>query len=214
LIGLILAAAGSGTRFGASVPKQFVSLDGVPVYLRALTAFQPHVSETIVVVPALWREQVTRELAGYAGRICVHAGGPKRQDSVWLGLQQLSGEVKTVLVHDAARPFVSSALIRRVLDAARRSGAAIPGLPVSETVKAVEGGRVVQTLDRTRLVLVQTPQAFARSLLAQAFERAVAEGVYATDEASLVERMGAAVTVVEGEPGNVKITWKEDLESR
>jgi 2-C-methyl-D-erythritol 4-phosphate cytidylyltransferase len=214
LIGLILAAGGSGSRFGSAVPKQFIPLDGVPVYLRALRAFLPYVSHAVVVVPALWRERVTDELSSCAGHISVEVGGGERQDSVWRGLQRLSAEVEIVLVHDGARPFVSPALIERVLNEARLSKAAIPGLAVRETIKEIEAGRVVKTLDRSRLVLVQTPQAFETSLLVRAFREAIEQGISTTDESSLVERLGVAVTVVEGEPANVKITWKQDLESR
>jgi 2-C-methyl-D-erythritol 4-phosphate cytidylyltransferase len=216
LIGLVLAAAGSGSRFGASVPKQFLPLDGVPLYLRALEPFEPHVAEAVIVAPADWVERVraeTRDLWG-GRRIVVEAGGPQRQDSVWRGVCRLSPGVDLVLAHDAARPFVTARLIREVIDQTRRVGACIPGIPVAETVKEVVDDQVSRTLDRGRLILVQTPQGFRRDLLTRAFQKATEEGFYGTDEAMLVERIGAPVRVVQGEPGNVKITRKEDLGTR
>jgi len=114
-------------------------------------------------------------------------------------------------VHDAARPYVTANLITLVIEEARRSGACIPGLPVSQTVKEVAGSRVIRTLDRTSLVLAQTPQGFRRNILLQAFERAEKDGFYGTDESILVERIGLPVSVVEGEPRNIKITFKQDV---
>lgn len=211
MIGLILAAAGAGSRFGSTVPKQFLPLDGVPVYLRALEPFESLVDHAVVVVPPDWKERVSCKTQGiWQGRITVEAGGDQRQDSVKRGLAALpTGEI--VLVHDAARPFVTVQLIQRVIDEVRRSGACIPGLPVSQTVKEVAGSIVVRTIDRARLVLAQTPQGFRRDLLLGAFAQAVEDGFYGTDESILLERLGIPVTVVDGEPGNTKITFRNDL---
>jgi len=119
--------------------------------------------------------------------------------------------VEIVLVHDAARPFVTPALIKRVVDESRRSGACIPAIPVNQTVKEVAGSTILRTLDRSRLVLAQTPQGFRREILLQAFARAEEDGFYGTDESILVERIGIPVSVVEGEPGNIKITFRHDV---
>jgi 2-C-methyl-D-erythritol 4-phosphate cytidylyltransferase len=211
LIGLILAAAGAGSRFGSTVPKQFLPLDGVPVYLRSLESFEPLVDQAVIVVPADWKDRVSCETQErWRGRIRVEAGGDQRQDSVRRGLLSLPA-VEIVLVHDAARPFVTTGLIKRVLDESRRSGACIPGLPVSQTVKEVAGSTIVRTLDRSRLVLAQTPQGFRREILWQAFQKAEEDGFYGTDESILVERIGIPVSVVEGEPGNIKITFRHDV---
>jgi len=116
-----------------------------------------------------------------------------------------------VLVHDAARPQPSAALIDAVMQTTRREGACVPVLPVSDTVKEVWNGKIVRTLDRERLRLAQTPQGFSRSMLLQAFRSAQAEKVVGTDEAMLLERMGIGIPVVEGDPNNFKVTWKEDV---
>jgi len=214
LIGLILAAAGAGSRFGSSVPKQFLPLDGVPVYFRSLEPFERLVDHAVIVVPGDWKDRVACEtLERWQGRILVETGGDQRQDSVRRGLLALPS-VEIVLVHDAARPYVSADLIKLVIEEARRSGACIPGLPVSQTVKEVAGSGVVRTLDRTRLVLAQTPQGFRRDILLQAFERAERDAFYGTDESILVERIGLPVSVVEGEPRNIKITFKQDVPGR
>ncbi len=214
MIGLILAAAGAGSRFGSTVPKQFLPLDGVPVYLHSLQAFEPLVTHSVVVVPAAWKDRVCSETHQlWQGRIRVDIGGNQRQDSVKRGLLSLP-PVEIVLVHDAARPFVTAGLIKRVIDESRRSGACVPGLPVSQTVKEVAGSTIVRTLDRRGLVLAQTPQGFRRDLLLKGFERAEADGFYGTDESILLERIGIPVSVVEGEPGNVKLTFRNDMPSR
>ena len=116
-----------------------------------------------------------------------------------------------VLIHDAARPFVSSQLIARVIEKTSRHHACVPVLPVGETIKEVESERVVRTLDRQCLRFAQTPQGFEINLLKRAFETALREDFHATDEATLVERLGEPVYVVTGESGNIKVTWKEDL---
>ncbi len=210
MTGLILAAAGAGSRFGSTVPKQFHPLDGIPVYLRSLEPFASLVDHAVIVVPADWEDRVSGETRDrWGGRIRVEAGGNQRQDSVRRGLLCLP-PVDVVLVHDAARPFVTTGLIKRVLDESRRSGACIPGLPVSQTVKEVAGSTIVRTLDRSRLVLAQTPQGFRRDILLRAFQKAEEDVFYGTDESLLVERIGVPVSVVEGEPGNIKITFKHD----
>jgi 2-C-methyl-D-erythritol 4-phosphate cytidylyltransferase len=147
----------------------------------------------------------------YREKLILETGGPERQDSVYHGLCRLSDQVEIVLVHDAARPFVSAPLVGRIIEGARRYRACIPALPVGETVKEVQRGQVVQTLDRRDLLIAQTPQGFEADLLRKAFEQARKEAFLGTDESMLVERLGLSVHVVEGEPENRKITWKEDL---
>lgn len=211
-VGLVLAAAGTGRRFGAPVPKQFLPLGGVPVYRRALDCFHSKVDAFVVVVPAARVAEVSAELDGYTERpLRVVAGGESRQESVWRGVQVLEPEVAWVLVHDAARPWVPEDLVDAVIAGMREVGACIPAVEISETVKEVEGGRVLRTLDRSRLRLAQTPQGFSRELLQAALEEAQAAGIVGTDEAVLLERRGCPVAVVPGDPRNVKITWESDL---
>jgi 2-C-methyl-D-erythritol 4-phosphate cytidylyltransferase len=165
-----------------------------------------------VVVPRGWEGVVREQLEAISSSgLIVTTGGVCRQDSTYEGLHKLSSKVKIVLIHDAARPFVSSRLIRRVVDGAHRFGACVPALPIIETVKEVKGNRVVRTLDRDRLRLIQTPQGFEVGLLKRALARSLANGFHGTDEAVMVERLGTAVFVVEGEMGNVKVTWPRDL---
>ncbi len=219
MTGLILAAAGSGARFESSIPKQFLEFDGKPIYLLALETIGELCQEIAVVVPPDWVAQVRKEQSelNLHERVQVVKGGSSRQESVSLGLQALSPGVTRVLVHDAVRPFVSRSLVRRVLAGLEHEPACVPVLPIAETVKEVDGPRVLRTLERSRLRLTQTPQAFDREVLERALVRAKRNKTVATDEATLVEHTGAKVYTVAGEPENIKITWKRDmrrLESR
>ncbi len=213
MIGLILAAAGSGARFGAPEPKQFLPWEGTPLFVRALRAFEPYCQQAVVLVPAGWEAKAHALVhdCPFAAKVTIHPGGEHRQESVKRGLEQLATGVDLVLVHDAARPFVSARLIESVIEGTRLHSACIPGLPVADTVKEVQSGFIRRTLDRTRLVLVQTPQGFRKDLLESAFDRAIKEAYRGTDEAVLVERLGVRIFVVPGEPKNRKITWKTDL---
>ncbi|HEY5038115.1 MAG TPA: IspD/TarI family cytidylyltransferase, partial [bacterium] len=141
----------------------------------------------------------------------VTKGGKEREDSVNLGLQVVPPGVKYVLVHDAARPLVSPGLIQRVLDGAIRSGAVIPVIPVKDTLKVISNGRVVKTLDRTKMGAVQTPQGFKLTLLKKAFKKLGHKAARLTDDASVVEAAGVKVRVVEGDLLNFKVTSPEDL---
>ena len=212
--GLILAAAGSGTRFGSRIPKQFLRVKEERLYRLALDPFLPFLDEAVILVPGDWIEPVKEELAGDppAGKkFRVAAGGAHRQDTVSMGLRLLSPGVEIVLVHDAARPFVSTPLIARVIRAARQGGAAVPILPIRDTVKEVISGSVARTLERERLGLAQTPQGFRIEVLEEAVRQAGRDQFYGTDEASLVERIGVEVRAVEGDPRNLKVTFDGDL---
>ncbi len=198
----IIVAAGLGRRFGAE--KQFLSLNGKPVHAWALDAAKAVADGVVLVVPP---DRVSG--AGFhPGADRIVAGGDTRAASVRAGLAAVPDEATVVIVHDAARPMASVALFRAVLDAVRCGAvAAIPGVAVTDTVKSVKGSVVESTLDRTTLVRVQTPQAFEASVL----RRAHLGEPDATDDAALVEALGADVVVVPGEEGNVKITCPEDL---
>ena len=214
----IIAAAGEGRRLGAAVPKQLLEIAGRSILERSVAAFAEHarVDDVIVVLPTELAEAPERCLSHeVASAVRVVAGGERRQDSVANGFDRVSLGSDVVLVHDAARPFVSADLISRAIDAAFLHGAAIAAVPASDTIKRVEGRddqRVVsETIPREVIYLAQTPQAFRRQVLGEAV--AVGRtGVDATDEAMLAERAGHRVHVVEGDPANVKITTATDLE--
>jgi 2-C-methyl-D-erythritol 4-phosphate cytidylyltransferase len=198
-VGVVLVAAGAGVRFGS--PKAGVLLSGVPLVERAARAFAGFPDRVVV----LRRE----EFGAYAlpGWREVE-GGARRRDSVARGVEALGPGTALVLVHDAARPLVPAEVVSRVLRAARETGAAIPVLPLHDTVKQVEGGRVRRTLDRRLLAAVQTPQGFRTDLLRRALLRDDEE---ATDDAALVEALGAPVAAVPGDPRCLKITTPLDL---
>lgn len=210
----IIAAGGSGTRLGADAPKQFLDLGGRPVLahsVQALTA-HPRISAVIVALPPPTAAAPPAWLTAEAN-VTIVAGGTRRQDSVANAFDAITAS-DIVLIHDAARPFVSADLISRSIDAAAAFGAAIAATRVSDTVKQVtpsEGGPVITgTLPRDAIYLAQTPQAFRTAVLATAVALG-RSGVAATDEAALAEETGQTVHVVEGEADNVKITTAADL---
>lgn len=196
------------------MPKQLLDLGGTTMVRRSVEAFDTHprVDRMVVVLPVELVENGS-SIVGATTRPCgIAAGGDRRQDSVRLGLAALDPDVDLVLVHDAARPFVSAALIDRVIDRTRDAGAAVPALPARDTVKHVDpdAGIVRATLRRGDIWLAQTPQGFRRAVLAEAVALG-ADTTEATDEAMLAERAGHRVAVVEGDDANVKITTPEDL---
>jgi 2-C-methyl-D-erythritol 4-phosphate cytidylyltransferase len=211
----VVAAAGDGRRLGHDRPKAFVKLGGRPLLAHALDLFEnhPRVERMVVVVPEGWEEPtalMADELA--AGKVAAAVrGGPARALSVAAGLAEVADAATAVLVHDAARPFASEALVDRVLDALETADGAVPGLLVSDTVKRVSGDAVLETLERAQLRAVQTPQAFQAEALRRAYAGGPEGVAEATDCAQLVERAGGRVVVVEGDPANVKITEPQDL---
>ena len=213
----IIPAGGAGRRMGGDVPKQFLPLAGIPVLVHTLRAFQrsPIIDEIFLVVPEGDIPAVRRDVIeehGLSKVTSVLAGGAERQDSVANALTRVRDDHGIVLVHDGVRPFVTGELIRRVVAAAVEHGAVAVGVPVRETVKAVSAaGVVVKTVDREGLWLTQTPQAFRRQLICSAYEKAAQDGFSGTDDASLVERMGASVRMILGDHDNIKITTPEDL---
>lgn len=211
----VVPAAGSGLRMGGRPPKQFLLLRGVPLLVRTLMRLnRSRVIEGIVVVVPPQAVERTRRLIRrhrVPRVLAVVAGGRERQESVWLGLQAVPPAADLVVVHDAVRPFITASLVRQVVEAARRFGAATCGLPIRETVKRARESIVEATVDRDGLWLVQTPQAFGRTLLSDAHERARRDGFLGTDDAVLVERLGLPVRMVAGLVENVKITTPQDL---
>jgi len=213
----VVPAGGSGARMGSGRPKQYLVLAGAPLLVHTLRALghARALAGTVVAVPAERVEATRRLLQRFRvpRLLDVVAGGAERQESVWRGLQAVSSDVGWIVVHDAVRPFIDAALVDRVLAAARRHGAATCGVPVRETIKRVQDTMVEATLERDGLWLVQTPQAFSRALLSEAHEKARRDGYTGTDDAVLVERLGARVAMVPGLPQNLKITTPEDLKA-
>jgi 2-C-methyl-D-erythritol 4-phosphate cytidylyltransferase/2-C-methyl-D-erythritol 2,4-cyclodiphosphate synthase len=210
----IIVAAGSGSRMGSPVPKAFLDLAGRPMVAHSLQAFEQHpcVDGIVLMVPPGLRARGEEAAASHRKVIAVDEGGARRQDTVALALKHAGGS-EIVLVHDAARPLVTPDVITAVRDAARRAGAAVPGVAPADTVREVGGAAAASpagaTLDRSRLVLVQTPQGFRTEILQRAHD--AAGGGDVTDDAALVERLGLPVEVVPGSPLNFKITSPEDL---
>src|SRR5499426_1140746 len=212
-VAAVVVAGGRGFRAGGEIPKQYRMVAGVPVIRASLALFADHADAVQPVIHGDDADLFAQATAGLDVLAPVR-GGDTRQDSVRAGLEALAGrDPYIVLVHDAARPFASAALIRRAIDAIGDSQAAVPALPVSDTVKQLDtAGRVAGTLDRSRLVIVQTPQAFAFRPLFDAHRRAAAAGRDDfTDDAALAEWAGMAVTTFAGEAGNVKLTTNDDF---
>jgi 2-C-methyl-D-erythritol 4-phosphate cytidylyltransferase len=230
---VIIPAAGLGTRM-ASAPgargkkgapsKQFAVIGGTPILIHTLRTFvaAPQVSEICV---ALRKGEIASFRAGLEQegkdilkkKVQLVEGGEHRQESVANALAAISAATgDIVLVHDAVRPFVTGEIIKEVIGAAEKYGAAIAGMPAVDTVKQVErtseGALIKTTIPRERVVMAQTPQGFRYEVLKKAFDEATADGFTGTDEASLVERSGGKVAVVMGSPRNIKITTPADLE--
>lgn len=213
-VAAVVVAGGRGIRAGGNLPKQYRSLGGSPVLRQTLSIFMRH-AEIDLVQPVIHRddEDLYRQSAAGLDLLAPTFGGATRQGSVRAGLEALEPHrPAVVLVHDAARPFASAALVSRAI-AAASAGAAIPGLEMSDTVKEIDSdGRVVRTLDRARLRGIQTPQAFDYSMLLAAHRKAAAAGRDDfTDDAALAEWAGMSVAVFAGEASNIKMTTPEDF---
>jgi 2-C-methyl-D-erythritol 4-phosphate cytidylyltransferase len=207
----VLAAAGSGERLGEDRPKAFARLGALPLLAESMRRLDETdwVESIVIAAPPGWEEPailLAEELG--AGKVsAVVAGGATRAESVRLGVAEVPGDAAVILVHDAARPILDEAVIERVLAPLSEGwDGVVPALAVPDTVKRVSGDEVVETLDRSELVAVQTPQAF----LADVLRRAV-EGGEASDCATLVERAGGRVKWVEGDPRLIKVTTRQDL---
>ena len=209
----IIVAGGKGVRMGGPLPKQYMSLHGRPVLWHTLQSFETAqcISSVILVVAAddmAYCQQVVLGSGDFSKVRSLVAGGSDRAHSVRAGLEETRDEDTLILVHDAVRPFVSGRLIERVVEAADTWGAALPMLPVKDTIKTVRDGWVVETPNRSRLQAAQTPQGFHRSLLCRAHEQREIDLV--TDDAMLVETLGKSVRIVMGEEENKKLTTPYD----
>jgi 2-C-methyl-D-erythritol 4-phosphate cytidylyltransferase/2-C-methyl-D-erythritol 2,4-cyclodiphosphate synthase len=213
-VGAVVPAAGSGTRFGSRESKLLVRIGGRTVLEWAVGALASHpaVAEIVVVAPPAALAETHRAVGGIRGVVAVVAGGATRAESVRAGLGELSNDIDVVLVHDAARPALSQGTVDAVLAGVARWGAAVPGVPVADTVKRVgPDGLVTDTVPRDALRTVQTPQGARRDWLERAYTSLdPAEGA-PTDESALLERAGFAVAVVAGDPDNIKVTVPDDV---
>jgi len=214
-VGVVIVAAGASSRTAGSELKQFRWVAGKPMLLHSVQRFMERADVAMVVCvlpkshagdPPPWLFQCDIE------RLLVSVGGRERGESVLNGLEDLPPEVKIVLVHDAARPMVDSDTIERVIAKAREGVGAVPALPAIDTMKEVdESGAIVRTPNRERLFHAQTPQGFPRAMIEEAYIRAKADRVQATDDAALCERIGARVVIVEGSATGMKVTTDEDF---
>jgi len=215
-VAAVVVAAGRGERAGASIPKQYRPVGGEPMIRATLRAFlgHPRIDFVQPVINPNDRGTYKRAIGGLKNLLPPVAGGATRQASVLAGLEALASHGPgLVLIHDAARPFVSAALIDRAIGAGRSSGAAVPGIALADTVKSIDdSGAVTETLDRSTLRIVQTPQAFAFNLILEAHRRAAAARRESfTDDAALAEWAGQRVSVFAGEAANLKVTTAEDF---
>ena len=211
----LISAAGTGSRMGAPVPKQFLKIGGRTILEQTAEIFlgAPFIDGIVLTVA----EEYIKIVEGFFpewienGRLSVVCGGAQRQDSVNCGLKALrrmgAEDSSIVLIHDGVRPYASRTLLQKIAEAAEKWGAAVPAVPPKDTIRFIDGG----TPERSRLCCVQTPQGFRMAIIEEAMEKACADGFYGTDDAGLAERLGKKVAVVEGESSNIKITTPEDL---
>lgn len=216
MVTAIFPAAGSSKRMGGGVNKNFFEIAGEPILIRTLKTFSQveRVNFFIVIVAAHEVETVEKLLRGTKGikSWVVTIGGSERQYSIANGLKLLPDDAEIILVHDAARPLISTRTINDVIDAAEKFGGAIAAVPSKDTIKIVDAeGFVKHTPPRSELVAVQTPQGFRREILLQAYEKAATENFLGTDDSSLAERLGVKIKIVASDYQNIKITTPEDM---
>ncbi|MCH4890454.1 2-C-methyl-D-erythritol 4-phosphate cytidylyltransferase [Acidaminobacter sp. JC074] len=212
MISVIVAAAGTGSRMNHEKKKQFIELSGVPIIVRTLRAFELDEIDEVIVVTG--KEDISLIEAmvkdfGIKKVKAVIAGGPRRQDSIYNGLKKVSGD--TVLIHDGARPFVSKKMILDHIEKDHKDCGFISAVPSKDTIKLVRDGMVEETLDRSLLYNVQTPQSFETKSLLKAYDYAYKKALSVTDDASVYEAYGKTVKIVNGRYENIKITTPEDL---
>ncbi len=216
-LAVIIPAAGSGSRMGTRIPKPFIQLKDASILEHTIRAFAQvdNVKEIVVATSEEWFEHIDRILEKYASqvnRVGIVEGGSERQHSIYNALQKISSKIDLVAVHDAVRPFISEQLINECCEAASNVGGAIVAVPAKDTIKKVNSeNTILETPDRSNLWQAQTPQIFQRQLLIRAYEHANRDKFLGTDDASLVERIGGSVKVIEGDRRNLKITYPIDL---
>lgn len=210
--GAVIVAAGSASRM-EGIDKILAELGGEPVILRTVRVFAEcsDIQEIVVVTRPDRIQEITGLCSAFPKVRAVIAGGASRQESVNMGLAALSDQVTMCAIHDGARPLITEAVISRTIRAAEKYGAAIPAIPVKDTIKTEKSGFVSSTPDRSTLCSVQTPQVFDYDLLRGALKKAAQDGTAVTDDSSAVELMGMSVKLVEGDERNIKITTPLDL---
>ncbi len=214
-VAAIIVAAGSGTRMGGEIPKQFIDIGGKPILQHTLEKFQTfdEINTLYVVLPAQFAnfESTIRDEWHIKKLVKVIKGGAERHESVFAGISAVDKNAEIIMIHDGVRPFVSLRILSDSIRAAQEFGAAVVGLPPKDTVKLIDGNRVQKTMVRDQLILAQTPQTFRRDVIVKANELAFEKNEFSTDDAALVERMGHPVAIVKGEWRNFKITSPEDV---
>lgn len=214
-IAAIIMAAGRGERFAGGTPKQLSLVSGRPMVAWSIERFArcPDIATIVLVVPPgqgeLWQAAMAEPSGEHVGRTVT--GGERRQDSVRLGIESLPDDVTHVLVHDAARPCLSSELLDRIIGALGRNNAVVPAVPVVDTLIVDAGGSVDAIVDRATVAGVQTPQAFEKQLLLRAHRKALADGLESSDDGSLVLALGERVATVPGNRRNIKVTYPDDV---
>lgn len=216
-VAAVLVAGGSGNRFGHETPKQFLTLKAYEMFLWSLSTLyrSDNISHITLTVPAAFLESATKRVSEiFAGnKIEVITGGATRQESVFNALKHLKQKhiYKYVLIHDAARPFLTAQTVEDIIVMVTTQGACSTATPVSDTLKKVDAGLIVETVDRSNLWAVQTPQAAAFDTLFTCHEQAAARGISVTDDAAILEQFGHKVLILPGQNNNIKITVAEDL---
>lgn len=212
----VIVAAGKGRRMGTEISKQFLPLCGKEILAHTVEKFEKAACiRDIILVTGGDALQDVRQMAqeyGWKKIISVTEGGKERQDSVFLGLQQVPQDTEIVLIHDGVRPFVTEEILERSIAAAKETGGCVAGVPAKDTIKVCDAeGFAIATPDRSTLRQIQTPQTFRRKEILAAYEKAKADGFLGTDDASVAEHSGFPVRVIMGSYSNIKITTKEDL---
>lgn len=211
---VIIPAAGQGKRMQAGKNKLFLTIDELPIFIHTLKVFEqdPNCSRIWLVINPEEKQEMKEWIAKFDIQkiASLVGGGVERQYSIYNAVKLL-GNSSIVLVHDAARPFINKNQIKQLTEVAKENGAAVLGVPIKDTVKKVSGDVVDETVDRSSLWAIQTPQAFRISILKEAYEQALKDNFLGTDDASLVERLGKEVKIVLGDYDNIKLTTPEDL---
>ena len=216
-VSVIIAGGGRGLRMANAINKQFIKIHNRPIIAHTIEKFHQcsQVDCILIVVPEDWIDFVQKDIVNtyqFSKVKNIIAGGTTRQESVFNGLTSTDETTSIVLIHDAVRPLIEVNLIEKVIQKAEQFGAAILAVPAQDTIKFVQNGVVKSTPDREKMWQIQTPQGFKKEIILRAYQRAIKENIAATDDSALVENLGIAVHVVEGDYKNIKITRPMDLE--
>ena len=214
--GVVIVAAGSGSRMKRDINKQFIKLDGKEIIAYTKEKFykSEDIDDIVIVIKENEEKYFIENIINKYGfdNIKLAYGGKERQDSVYNGIKKLNRNCEIVLIHDGARPFVNEDIIKNSIEEAKENNAVVEGVPVKDTIKVVDSdGNIVDTPNRSLLWSVQTPQSFKYEIITKAYEYAYSNDYYGTDDAMLVEHIGYNVKMIEGSYDNIKITTEEDL---